>query len=97
MTSPAAVLCMHGGTASAGLPPATQCIKETVAIQSSLSGQPGKPVASSPERSAGTVEAGAGVGTKRKLDDMAALEEELAPAAAPGTRVPNFVSAGKLL
>ena len=46
--------------------------------------------------SAGTVEAGAGVGIKRKLDDMAALEEEVAPAAAPGTRVPNFVSAGEL-
>eukprot|EP00891_Asterochloris_glomerata_P006475 jgi/Astpho2/6475/fgenesh1_pm.00096_%23_6_t len=28
----------------------------------------------------GTVEAGAGVGNKRKLDDMAALEEEIAPA-----------------
>ncbi len=50
-----------------------------------------------PQLSAGTVEAGAGVGNKRKLDDMAALEEEIAPAAAPGTRVPNFVSAGELL
>lgn len=41
---------------------------------------------------AGTVEAG--VGKRKREDEMAALEEELA--ALPGTRLPGFVSAGTI-